>query len=63
MVRGDGLIYSRLAEDSTQFGIRMSHREWRMEGQQPDLVLLGLSLISLHFLCDILRRLNWILFP
>ena len=42
----------------TGIGARMSYRKWRENKQQlirwPELCLLGLCLVSLHFRCDIL---------
>ena len=50
------LVFS--VRSCTVIGARMSHRKWRETEEQltwwPDLALLGCSLVSLHFQCDIL---------
>ena len=47
-----------IGSKSTVIGARMSQRKWTVTKQQliwwPDLALLGCSLVSLHFQCDIL---------
>ena len=52
------VVAAEIPRSPTGIGARMSYRKWRENKQQlirwPELVLLGLCLVSLHFRCDIL---------